>query len=190
MKDTIKTLGNILPLILLVLTLSASCKKDKDDVMDPQPPVNEGEVITTIRLSFIDSAGVLPLHTATFRDPDGDGGMAPDIHDTIRLTENNTYFVSLLLLNETETPPDTISNEVLAEADEHIFCFTPSGADLNIVRTDSDGTYEIGLKSTWYSGVAGTGTVKVVLKHQPGSKDGSCTPGDTDIDVDFVTEIQ
>jgi hypothetical protein len=166
------------------------CKKDKDPVENPPPPENEGEVITTLRISFTDSAGVLPAASATFRDPDGDGGAGPDIHDTIRLASGATYFASILLLNETVQPPDTISNEVLDEGDEHLFCFTVSGADVTVVRTDSDGTYPIGLESTWYTGAAGSGTVQMELKHQPGVKDGTCNPGETDVDVTFVTEIQ
>lgn len=177
-------------LILLAAVVVISCKKDDDDEMSPPPPSNEEEVITTLTLMFTDSAGVSPDVTATFRDPDGDGGNGPDIFDTIRLANNTTYFTSVLLLNETESPADTISNEVLSEADEHIFCFTPSGADVNIIRTDSDGTYELGLESTWYTGAISTGSVQVILKHQPGTKDGTCNPGETDVDVTFITEIQ
>ncbi len=188
MKKSNLILKTYLLLFGLTLVFNA-CKKDDDNVATP-PNQNEEEVITTMRLTFTDSANVQPTTSATFRDPDGDGGNGPDIHDTIRLASNTTYFVSLLLLNETETPADTISNEVLDEADEHLFCFNPSGANVTIVRTDSDGTYEIGLESRWTTTAISTGTVQVELKHQPGVKDGTCAPGDTDIDVTFVTEIQ
>ena len=52
------------------------------------------------------------------------------------------------------------------------------------------GTLEVGLATQWTVGIASVGTTQVVLKHQPGVKDGTCAPGDTDIELDFVTEIQ
>ncbi|MCR9173219.1 MAG: type 1 periplasmic binding fold superfamily protein [bacterium] len=175
--------------LALVAGLS-SCKKDEDLVPTPPPTENEGEVITTMTLTFVDDAGVQPTVTATFRDPDGEGGLAPDIFDTIRLQNNTVYNCSITLTNETLTPAEDITAEVLAEAVDHIFCFSPSGADVSIVRTDSDGTFEIGIESQWTAGAAGNGTTTVSLKHQPGTKDGTCVPGETDIEVNFVTEVQ
>ncbi len=175
---------------LACIVALSSCKKDDDLVTVPQPIANEAEVITTVTLQFTDAAGVQPSVTATFRDPDGDGGLNYDVFDTIRLQNNTIYNASILLLNETVSPADTISNEVLAEDDEHFFCFTPSFANVSIIRTDTDGTYEVGLQSQWTVGNVGNGTTQIVLKHQPGIKDGTCAPGETDIDVTFVTEIQ
>jgi hypothetical protein len=167
----------------------SSCKKDEDLVTTPPAVENVEEVITTLTLNFTDAAGVQPDVTVTFRDPDGDGGVGPDIFDTIRLQNNTTYNMSLTLLNETESPAEDITVEVQDEDDEHLFCFTPTGADVAIVRTDSDGTFEVGLESQWTVGSVSTGTTQIVLKHQPGIKDGTCSPGETDIDVTFVTEV-
>ena len=64
--------------LALIAGLS-SCKKDEDLVDTPQPTYNEPEVITTMTLTFVDDAGVQPNVTATFRDPDGDGGLGADI---------------------------------------------------------------------------------------------------------------
>lgn len=178
--------------LFVVLTglVVTACKKDDDLVPVPPAVENESEVITTMTLTFVDAAGVQPTVSATFRDPDGDGGNGPDVFDTIRLASNTTYNTSILLLNETTAPADTISNEVLEEGAEHLFCFTSAGANVTIQRTDTDGTYEIGLQSDWTTAAASNGTVQVILKHQPGVKDGTCTPGERDIDVSFVTEIQ
>ncbi len=175
--------------LALVAGLS-SCKKDEDLVPTPQPTFNEPEVITTMTLTFVDDAGVQPTVTATFRDPDGDGGLGADIFDTIRLQNNTTYNCSITLLNETVSPAEDVTAEVLAEATEHLFCFSPVGANVTIVRTDTDGTYEVGLQSQWTTGTASNGNTVVTMKHQPGVKDGTCAPGETDIEVDFVTEIQ
>lgn len=176
-------------LALVILVMSA-CKKDDDKAPEPSPAENEEEVITTLKLSFTDPTGTQPAVEAAFRDPDGEGGSGPDLFDTIRLVANTTYNVSLVLLNETTTPATDISAEVKEEGDEHLICFTPSGVDLVIQRIDSDGTHEIGLESKWITGAATSGSIRVELKHQPGVKNGSCDPGDTDVDVSFRTEIE
>jgi hypothetical protein len=89
------------------------------------------------------------------------------------------------------TPADSISNEVLEEGNEHLFCFDIMDANLNITRADSDGVYEIGLESIWVVGANSNGHVTVTLKHQPdGIKDGTCAPGDTDIEIEFPIKIQ
>ncbi len=178
--------------IFLVAALMVGCKKD-DDAPKPSsstPPVNEEELITTVKITFVDTAGVEPTVTVFFRDPDGDGGNAPTQFDTIRLAANSVYNATLEVFDESKNPVENITTEIQEEADEHIFCFTPTNVNLSIIRTDSDGTYEIGLASQWATGVASAGTTQVVLKHQPGVKDGTCTPGDTDVELNFVTEIQ
>lgn len=186
-----KTKAKVVAVLGLALVAGlSSCKKDDDLVDSPQPTINEEEVITTMTLTFVDDAGVQPTVTATFRDPDGDGGLGADIFDTIRLQNNTTYNVSITLLNETVTPAEDLTVEVQEEDDEHFLCFSPSGADLSIIRTDTDGVYEVGLESQWTVGAVSTGTTLISLKHQPGVKDGTCAPGETDIEVDFVTEIE
>jgi hypothetical protein len=138
-----------------------------------------------MRLYFTDAAGIEPSFEATFSDPDGTGGNAPTIHDNIILQSSTTYHVSILLLDETQTPADTISNEVIEEAADHLFCFNVSGIDISIVKTDSDGIYPLGIQSDWTTGMAGMGSVIVTLKHQPGIKNGTCDPGETDVEVSF-----
>ncbi len=125
----------------------------------------------------------------SFKDLDGDGGNPPVI-DTIKLNKNQSYTVSAIFLDESD-PNDVedITVEILEEDNEHLICFDIENIDgLTIRRTDSDGTYEVGLASMWNvsdTAVATNGIVRLTLKHQPGIKDGSCAPGDTDVEVDF-----
>jgi len=187
---TIKTYS-ILTITLFTLFVTG-CKKDKDT---PKPssntsPVNEVEVITSAILSFVDTAGVQPSVQYAFRDPDGDGGNAPTQHDTIRLVANTYYNATIQLLNETVNPAEDITLEVQDENDQHLFCYAPSNTNVSIVRTDSDGTYEVGITTFWSTGASANGETTVTLRHQPGVKDGTCAPGETDIEVIFVTEIQ
>jgi hypothetical protein len=178
-------------LLLLLTTVLTGCKNDGDLPEVPQPTVNEPEVITTLTLNFTDANGVQPDVSATFRDPDGDGGQGPDIFDNIDLVANTTYNCTITLLDESGSEVEDMTVEIREEDDEHLFCFTPaSGADVTVTRTDTDGTFEVGLSSQWATGAASTGTVNVVLKHQPdGLKDGTCAPGETDVEVLFITNI-
>ena len=181
-------------LTALFISFLIGCKKD-DDSPNPSggggtPPVNEEELITSLIISFVDTAGVQPSVSYAFRDPDGDGGNAPTQHDTIRLVANTYYNATVQLLNESESPAEDITIEVQDENDEHLFCYAPSNTNVSIVRTDSDGTFEVGIESRWFTGNTANGETTITLKHQPDVKDGTCAPGDTDIEVTFVTEIQ
>lgn len=189
-----KTIKNIVLITVALSTLFVTgCKKDDDDPKpsgNNNPPVHEEELITSVILSFVDTSGVQPTVQYAFRDPDGDGGNAPTQHDTIRLVANTYYNATIQLLNEAENPAEDITLEVQAEDDEHIFCYTPANTNLTVVRTDSDGAYEVGITSRWFTGAAANGETTVSLKHQPGVKDGTCAPGDTDVEVTFVTIVQ
>lgn len=182
---------NWMLLFIAASMLALSCKKNKLDPIENPPSQNEEELITTMKLNFVDSSGIDPTLEFYFKDIDGPGGNAPSLFDTIRINSNKTYLVSLELFNEAVIPSQNISNEVLAEAVDHLFCFIPSiNGNLTINRTDSDGTYELGLSSKWKSAATSNGSVMIKLKHQPGIKNGSCDVGETDIELNFQVEIQ
>jgi len=61
---------------------------------------------------------------------------------------------------------------------------------LEIVSIDSDGNYSIGLKTQWQAKNLTSGELTLTLKHQPGVKDGTCDPGETDVEVVFPISIQ
>ncbi len=184
-----KNRKNYLLGILFLTIIVASCKKD-DPVVNPPAPENEEELITTFKITFTDPNGVNPSVTATFRDIDGPGGNNPTVFDTIRLKPNATYNAAIEFLNESVTPAEDLTAEILEESHDHLICFNVSGANATIVRTDSDGTYEIGLTSTWTTTAVSSGNTVITLRHQPGIKNGSCDVGDSDIELNFVTEIE
>lgn len=184
-----KNLIAILPVLFIVLSF-IGCKKDDAVPSNPTDP-NESELITTVKLIFVDSAGVEPNRTFSFSDPDGDGGNAPTVFDTIQLNGSKTYDVSVLLLDESKSPADTISNEVLAEAEDHMFFYFHNGSLITTSYADIDANgFGVGLQTKWVSGNASVGTSRVVLKHQPGIKDGTFSPGETDIDITFPSVVQ
>lgn len=159
------------------------------DPATPPTPTNETELITTLKVELTDTLTGQKLNYF-FRDLDGEGGNAPSQWDTIKLADSSYYRVSLKFLNESN--PNSIKNitlEIDAEKNNHIICYTPTVVNAIISRTDTDGTYQVGINSTWKTGTFSAGNITIALKHQPGIKNGGCDPGETDVQVVFPTII-
>lgn len=181
-----KTLTKYFSVFIIALSITAC---EKDPVKNPQP-VNEEELITTIKLTFTDSADVNNVVTAMFKDADGEGGNAPGQHDTIRLAANKTYFTSIEILDESKNPAEDITEEVKEERDEHMFFYHPENINIDVFYNDKDSkNLPVGLSTTWKTKGTGNGKIKVILKHQPDVKNGTEAPGETDVEISFVTEI-
>ena len=188
MKTILKK-HNLFILTLGLLALSIFFNACKKKVTTPPNP-NEEELITTFKLTLVDSAGIKPTVIAQYRDLDGDGGANPIQWDTLRMQANTTYLGTIELLDESSSPVDTISNEVQDEGVDHLFCFEINGIQTQIQRTDLDANgLEIGLNTKWHSGAAGNGNINIQLRHQPDIKNGTCSVGAADIDLVFQTEV-
>lgn len=173
----------------LASVLFLSCEEDEKDVKNPGTGEEE-ELITSVDLFFSDTNNILQNSTFQFKDVDGPGGAEPSVFDTIRLKTNQVYSMNLSFLNEAENPAEDITEEIEEENKEHIICFNHASQQLEIVRTDTDGEFEVGLESRWKTLAADTNEVTLTLKHQPdGIKNGSCSPGETDVEVTFVLMI-
>lgn len=180
-------------LVFTTLSFSAFLNGCKDDAPDP---VNEEELITTLRLTFTPAAGTPSV--LQFQDLDGDGGNPPVItSDT--LNANTNYAVAISVLNESESPVEDITTEIQNEGEEHQFFFQPAaGLNLTFTYNDTDaGGRPIGLSNTAQTGAASGGTLTVTLRHEPdkqaaGVEDGDITNagGETDIEVTFDVVIQ
>lgn len=161
---------------------------------NPNNP-NEEEVITSVVVTCISSTDTIGF---AYSDPDGDGGNAPTI-DTAFLTPSTTYAVSLAIFNETVSPVEELTSEIVNEGTEHQFFFTIPGA-LNLTSTYSDADANlmpIGLNNTWSTGAASSGSFTLTLRHEPdknalGVSSGNITNagGETDIEVSFPVVIQ
>ncbi|MDX2174476.1 MAG: hypothetical protein SFY56_15340 [Bacteroidota bacterium] len=216
MKTTTKMIAYAVA--ALALTFTACKKKDKDpDPVTPPPQTPQPqELITTMKVMI--SNGTVTT-TYMFKDPDGDGGQAAfygpgttslstQADSVINLVAMKNYTVNILLLDESKNPVDTISNEVSEEGADHMFFFNqanPTGAvpntsvvvagtNLTVKYLDNDGASTpraIGLSTEWITGAATTNKapLKITLKHQPGVKDGTYAPGDSDIEVTFKVKV-
>lgn len=186
-----KTINSIKYLTFLVMILALSaCGTD-----DPEP-VNEEELITTVRVTFSNAAA--PNVVATFTDLDGPGGDAPVIINPT-LAANTTYSVSVEFLNEQDSPAEDITEEVAEEADEHqVFVVPGNGLNLTYAYDDEDGNSNpIGLAGTVTTTDASTGNLTVTLIHEPdktaanvSSGDPTNAGGETDVTVTFSVTIR
>jgi hypothetical protein len=183
------TTGNFFKFIIFIFCVSTTTIMGCKPSTPPDP--NEEELITTVLIQLRDSSGVEANKSFMYKDADGDGGAAPTVFDTIRLTNNKTYFADLYFLDDSKQPADTISKEIVAEANEHLICYTASGVAMPIQLLDKDdNNLPLGLKSTWRTESTASGSLRIVLKHQPGNKNGSCELGSSDVDLTFQLRVQ
>lgn len=172
-------------LLATIQSCKPTCEKNPDDpeCADPQ------EVITTLKVLVTDSASGVLVNTFRFKDADANG--TPEVFDTIRLNANKTYNVAVQVWDDSKTPAENITEEVEEEKNDHAFFYTISNLNLAVTKTDvDDNNLPIGLQSRWVTGSAGSGLVTIKLKHQPGVKDGSEAPGETDVEVQFPAVVQ
>lgn len=185
---------NILKMSLILVTatiLLNACKKDKPG------EGNDEEVITTLNLRFIPTSGTGSVVNFSYDDADGPGGAAP-IQSVISLSAATTYNVEVTVLNKTVNPVDDITEEVIEEADAHRFYIEPNPSNLITVsnlNVDQNGI-ALGTSSRWTTGAAGTGTVKVTLRHYPSTPPNKAASdpvnspkSDTDIEVTFAANV-
>ncbi|MCE7064093.1 hypothetical protein [Dyadobacter sp. CY326] len=176
-----------LGLLLGMTALFVQCKDSGEDL----EPDDENELITSVTLTFKE-AGTGTVTSFSFKDADGDGGNAATRFDTVALKANTAYTLTVQLLDESKTPVEDITDEVAEESDEHLLIYTPSPATLlTYTYGDKDvNNYPIGLTGTAKAGAAGIGKLKVQLRHQPGAKNGTPTPGSDDVALDFNLKVQ
>jgi hypothetical protein len=152
-------------------------------------PGGETEVISRVTLTLTPPAGA--ALSAFIDDADGNGPGAPSAQQgALALARNTTYTGTIRFENRLENPPEDITTEVQAEANEHRVFYTVSGAGVTVTATDTDGQGRpLGLRFTTAVGATpAAGTITVVLCHydnvaKPASAT-SCT-AETDINVAF-----
>lgn len=207
--------AKLMTLVAVGALAFAACKKDKKE--DPAPttpnnPTNTAEVITTMKIYIKDSITGTQITGSPFifKDADGDGGSAggflPNAVDSlITLNDTSSYFAEIILLDETKNPADSISNEVVSEGQEHMFFFeqtNPAGtpyssmltsSGVKIIYLDLDvNNRGIGqqFKLRTYGSTGGAQhPFRITLRHQPGAKDGTFAPGETDVEIKFKVKV-
>ncbi|MDP2386114.1 MAG: hypothetical protein Q8M29_07070 [Bacteroidota bacterium] len=205
---------SIIILFLFALAVSSCLKKKNEEpsANNPLSPTNSGEIITTMKIYIKDSVSgnYIIGSPFIFKDADGDGGnigtyLPLAVDSLITLNDSTTYLAELFLLDETKNPVDTISNEVVEEGQDHMFFFEQtnpvgnpystilSGSGIEITYLDLDANNRgIGqqFKIRTNSNTAGNQhPFTITLRHQPGAKDGTFPPGETDVEVRFKVKV-
>ena len=177
----------LLAILFISVCTFTACSDDDDD----HDHDSEEELITTVKYTLTNGSDVVTL---TYSDPDGEGGNDGTYSPSEpSLTANTTYTGVVQLLNETESPAEDITKEVKEEGDEHEFFYTSNVSGLAITKTDlDDNNNPLGIETSVTTGEAGSGTLTIVLKHEPtkpntGSEDAG---GSTDVEVTFDIVIE
>lgn len=180
---------------LMALLVFNGCKKKKED---PTPPQNEEELITTVKLKVKNTLLSSDSTEVVWKDTDGDGGNAPTI-GALTIQANSFYSAYLTLLDESKSSHvHDITEEINNEKEEHQFFYQATGNMSNFAYVDKDANNNpVGLQFSFQTGAAGSGTLKITLRHKPnksatGVSSGDITNagGETDIEVTFPVTIQ
>jgi hypothetical protein len=195
MKKTKKRLvGSTLVLILGAVIAMTINGCNKPNAASPILPGNE---FLTTTLLYITDPNDPTFHDTAIWSKNPPSGLQPP--DTARaflnLKANHTYSLHIGILDSTQTPPFNVGQEIDSlRANYHLFCFTPSSnLNLTVTPTDHDGNtppLPVGFYDSFVTGAASTGTLEVVLHHQPNVKNGSCEPGSIDLDVTYRITLQ
>jgi hypothetical protein len=167
---------NLKLIALLVIPVLFSTACDNDDA-----PVNEEEVITTVRVTLVGGGQTIILES---RDLDGDGPNAPVLTPIggATLVAGTTYTGTTTFLNELESPAEDITVEVQEEGVEHQVFYqlqsTLGTITYNPTDVDANGK-PIGLSFNLVAGNSGsTGTLIVTLRHLPNKTASGVSGGD------------
>ncbi len=175
---------------------------------DPNAPPceNEEEIITDVVLTWTPVDGGTPV-VARAQDPDGEGPLDLEVLDDVELVESTEYTLAITLANSIEN--EDITEEIMEEDDEHMFffaftdeVFTSPAGDGNVDNRPDPVNYNdmdenglpVGLSTSWETECgeeSATGSIRVVLKHQPGVKSATSTvdDGSTDVDLTFTVNV-
>jgi hypothetical protein len=163
-----------------------SCSRD-----NPKP-VNETEVITRVTLTFTNPDGI---GNAVIYNVPPEGG--DPIIPSVALKNGVTYNVTVTF-EDASNPGNVkdITEEVIAEADEHYIFYQVENASLEITNADSDtedsNGHPIGVKTVWTPTGIVDGNVIVYLIHEPQTKTGTIRDdfgGEDDANVMFNVDL-
>jgi hypothetical protein len=187
---------NTIACVISFATLFISCSNENDAT-----PVNEEELITTITAVFTPEGGGLAV-TLNSRDLDGDGPNAPVITISGPFAQNTTYNGIVTFTNESVSPAEDITAEIVAEAEDHQIFYQTTGSLPDFIysttaeNVDANGK-PIGLETVFTTTTAATGVLKISLIHLPNKTAAGVAAGDptnaggnTDATEEFTVRVE
>ncbi|MFI5151644.1 MAG: hypothetical protein ACHQRM_18105 [Bacteroidia bacterium] len=179
-------------LALSVTLVISSCKKEEQAVTAPIS--NEILTTTILNLQNANNAADKPWIRYKLIGSNPAVVTSNNADSTLHLMHNATYNCTIVILDETKTPADTVSKVIKERANIHLFFFRPIPfLTLTDSITDRDTNVPplpVGLTSVMKAGAISTGNLEVILRHQPNVKNGTYPPGSTDLDVTYPVKIQ
>lgn len=189
--------------LLMAFLILSACKKNG---ATPENPTNQNaqELITTVILNGYDKnnpTDATKHFSISWKDLDGTGGNTPTT-DTLTLDTGVTYQVEVLLLDQSKTPFDTISNEVFEERNVHQFFYTLSSAltqKINVLRLDYDTnvpalplglSLQINPVATAPFATPFIGSLNIVLSHYDGVPKTTTPSTESDLDITFPVKLK
>jgi hypothetical protein len=136
-----------------------------------------------------------------WEDLDGAGGAIPTI-DSLKVDSGLIYLSSILLIDKTQTPWDTISNEVETEKNVHQFFYTLSQtlngkAKFDILDYDNNTpalpvglSFQLNTHSGTQYSLPLSGSLKVVLSHYDGIPKTTTPSPESDVDITFPVVLK
>lgn len=180
-----------LPLLAVAL-LTGACNRDEENVA----PDEDNERITTVTLRLTNKANASETVTAVLDGLAADGSQPSTLAASLILKPNAAYSMRIELADKSKTPAADVTAYIKEEANEHLLVYRPAtGLNMTVTPNDRDtnpapGPFPVGLTADVTTGAASSGKLNVVLRHQPGTKNGTATPGTSDLDVNFDVSIR
>lgn len=174
--------------LIAVLFAAGACSEKTTAPVDEDDP----ELITTVQITLRPIDGGQPI-VATWEDLDGIGGNPPNIIDTVTISPDSVYSMSIVVLNRAVTPEEDVTVEIGTEGTQHQFFFSFVGAQASIQYADKDANdLPIGLLTVLSTGQVSSGEMTIELSHydDPSDKDGSAPSNETDISVTFPMVVR
>ena len=126
-------------IFVATLLVVSSCNKSAS-VATPRPPGNEFS--TTIELAYVNANNPADNGIGIWRQLDPSGAALPDTSKAIlNLKANSTYNVTMIILDETKHPVDTVSLVIRQRQNFHLEYYQPtpiSAQNLVISNTSTD----------------------------------------------------
>ncbi len=181
------------------ILLTIGCSSDNDNT--PPTPVNEVELITTVKMTFTPLSGGSDV-ILQYQDLDGEGGNAPVVTVNRPFEQSKTYNGMVSLRNELANPPIDITPEIELEALDHQFFYQTTGnlpqfQYANLSSNFDNNGKPFGLQSVVTFSTAASGVLQMTLIHGPNKNAVNVSNGiidnaggATDVEVRFNIIVQ
>jgi hypothetical protein len=167
------------------------CKDEEDPAT---PPADDEHAPPTTLLVVLKEVGKTDSTKSLVRDTTVVKGKSR-VEDTLRVVSGKSYTGYIVLYDESQTPVENATQEIVDDQDNHLFVFTALGGangrlTISNLNKDTKGQ-DFGL--TFSAAVSGTGGAKgnlqILLRHYGGNPKSGSTY-DTDIDQTLPVSIQ